>query len=134
MYINPRTVDEIFKFPPGIPSKYPPCNATQTDAGDIVVEMAVAGFKPEDIDVSFDGTTLEVSGKSSYVPTEGKPIMQGIAARDFKRAFGAKGGFELQTAEMDQGMLRIVLKSKTEKHVVKVKPVSKETKESLLLG
>lgn len=129
MYIQSKTIDEIINSFGGI--KYPPCNATRVDSGDIVIEMAVAGFKPDDISVEFDNTVLTVVGKSSYVPIEGKIIMQGIAARDFRRVFTTNGSFRLESAEMDQGMLKIVLKSTAEKQIVKVVPSSKE---SLLLS
>lgn len=129
MYIQSKTIDEIFNSFGGI--KYPPCNATRVESGDIIIEMAVAGFKPDDISVEFDSTILTIVGTSSYVPVQGKAIIQGIAARDFRRVFTTNGSFRLESAEMDQGMLKIVLKSTSEKQVVKVVP---STKESLLLG
>lgn len=110
--------------------KYPPCNAVRTEEGNIVVEIAAAGFKPEDIEVTFDGSVLEIIGKSSIESTQGFYLIRGIGQRDFKRSYRITGAFELESAEMDQGLLKVTLRAESPKKKITV--VAKDKQELLL--
>lgn len=115
----------------GTSQNYPPCNAYQDSDKNITVELAVAGFSPDQLDINFDGYELTVEGKSKTEVEQREWFIHGLAQRDFKRRFTVKGSYELAWANLYQGILTIKLKNS--KSSTKVEILSKEP-EQLLLG
>ena len=103
--------DDIAK---NIPN-YPPYNIIQTGENTYTIEIAVAGFGQQDIDIEIDGGKLTVRGKlqSAVDPLEEelkeKFLVKGIANRAFTRTFGLEDKLEVVNAELFNGMLKIVL-------------------------
>lgn len=87
---------------------YPPYNIRKTGANTYVIEMAVAGFGRQDIDITLEDNTLKISGNT--VADTGKTyLFKGIAERPFSRAFTLADTVEIKNAELVNGMLRIFL-------------------------
>ena len=89
---------------------YPPYNielvAGEPDA--LRITLAVAGFAPDQLEVSTENGELCIRGKQG----EESPrafLHRGIAARQFKRSFGLASGVEVRKAELDNGLLVIEL-------------------------
>ena len=64
---------------------YPPYNIEKTGDDSYRITMAVAGFRPEDLDITVKDNMLFVSGR---VANEGQPaevLYRGIAGRAFER-------------------------------------------------
>jgi molecular chaperone IbpA len=99
--------DELAK---NIPN-YPPYNIVQTGENSYTIEIAVAGFGQQDIDIEIDGGKLTVRGKlqSAEDPREQKYLAKGIANRAFTRTFGLEDKVEVKDAELFNGMLKIAL-------------------------
>jgi HSP20 family molecular chaperone IbpA len=104
---------------------YPPYNIELlSDGGSepaaLRITLAVAGFAPEDLEVSVEGGELVIHGKQQ----DEKPrdyLHRGIAARQFKRSFQLASGVEVRKAELDNGLLAIELvRPQAEKRVLKV--------------
>ncbi len=91
--------------------KYPPTNII-AEGEDIVLEMAVAGYSKENLNVSLDGKTLTVTGTKKVVEEDSniKYIRKGISSKNFTRAFIITDR-EVSSVELTDGMLRITLKS-----------------------
>ena len=73
---------------------YPPYNVEQIDEGGVRITLAVAGFRPEELQVSVEAGQLTVSGRREP-KGEGADaafLHRGIAARGVPRAVGVAGG------------------------------------------
>lgn len=96
-------------------ANYPPFNVRKVDDNRYVIEIAVAGFAKQDLDVELQDNKLVVRGNvSAETPVEGDLLYQGIAARAFTRAFALSDKLEVKNAELLNGMLRISLERMVE--------------------
>ena len=57
------TLKSIAQQSTGLIQKYPPYNIKKVDENRYVIEMAVAGFSKQDLDLELTGTTLTIKGK-----------------------------------------------------------------------
>ena len=89
---------------------YPPYNILK-DGQNYTVEIAVAGFKREEIDIEVKENELVVSGRVAAQPSEDGPqyIHRGIAAREFTRTFVLSDDVVVRGADLQNGMLLIQL-------------------------
>ncbi len=84
------------------------------------VTLAVAGFGPEELEVSIEDGELSIRGKQREEQTRDY-LHRGIAARQFKRSFQLASGVEVRKAELDNGLLAIELvRPRKEKRVMKI--------------
>lgn len=93
-------------------NQFPPFNLLKVFDG-YVIEMALAGFKKEDIQIQHDkkNSTLKISGTSNKTTVpDSEVIHQGIASRQFSRAFTVAENLEVESAKMEDGVLAIKLK------------------------
>lgn len=90
---------------------YPPFDLIKTGDNDYRIELAVAGFKPEEIDITAQQNVLIVSGaKQADTETKGTDyIYRGIANRSFERRFALADHIQVRGADMKDGMLAIEL-------------------------
>jgi molecular chaperone IbpA len=93
--------------------KYPPYNIRQVSADKFVIEMAVAGFSKQDIEVTLKGNTLVVNGNiaNDKNKDEDTYLYKGIADRSFTHEFKIADKVEIKDAEMVNGMLKIWLEN-----------------------
>lgn len=96
--------DELTK---NIPS-YPPYNIKKTGDNTYVIEMAVAGFARQDIEIEFADDKLIVTGKTAD-DAENEYLFKGIANRAFTRTFALNEQIEIKDAGLFNGMLQIAL-------------------------
>lgn len=88
---------------------YPPYNIKKVDDTHYVIEMAVAGFGQNEIDIEIDGGKLVVKGNVTSTDDEDNFLFKGIAARAFTRTFALNDQVEVKDAELFNGMLKIAL-------------------------
>ncbi len=88
---------------------YPPYNIRKVDDKHYVIEMAVAGFGQNEIDIEIDGGKLIVKGNVQSTEAEDDFLFKGIAARAFTRTFALNDQVEVKDAELFNGMLKIAL-------------------------
>lgn len=89
---------------------YPPYNIEKTGEFDYALTMALAGFGPEDVEILQEENTLVVRGG---VPESGRQrewLHRGIATRAFERRFVLADHTEIDSAELRNGLLTIVLR------------------------
>lgn len=91
-------------------SSYPPYNIEKTGEDNYVLTMAVAGFGPEDIEVTTHENTLTVSGKAPQPQDNGRVLYRGIAGRAFERRFVLADHIVVEGAQLDNGLLHIALR------------------------
>jgi len=88
-------------------SEYPPYNIERVSEDKYTLELAVAGFKKEDIDISIEKNTLKIEGESAKKDAD--YIHKGLASRKFTRAFHLNKYMEVDTAKMEDGILKVYL-------------------------
>jgi molecular chaperone IbpA len=90
---------------------YPPYNIRKNDENKYTIEIAVAGFGQNEIDIEIDGGKLIVKGNidASLDAMEDTFLFKGIATRAFTRAFAIDDYIEVKNAELFNGMLKIAL-------------------------
>ena len=88
-------------------SEYPPYNIERVSEDKYTLELAVAGFKKEDIDISIEKNTLKIEGESAKKDAD--YIHKGLASRRFTRAFHLNKYMEVDKADMEDGILKINL-------------------------
>ena len=91
---------------------YPPFDLIKLGDNDYRIELAVAGFKPEEIDITAQQNVLVVSGRKSEESDEtgSDYIYRGIANRSFERRFALADHIQVRGADLKDGLLAIELK------------------------
>ena len=91
---------------------YPPFNLKKTDENKYVIEMAVAGFAKQDIEITLENNKLLIKGKSQ-VDSEPKTnyLHMGIASRAFTRQFTLADNVVINNAHLINGMLKVWLEN-----------------------
>jgi molecular chaperone IbpA len=88
---------------------YPPFNVEQTAEDAFRIELAVAGFGPDDLSIEFRDNTLLVTGRKGPVEEARRFLHRGIAERGFERRFGLADYVRVQGASLENGVLTIDL-------------------------
>ncbi len=87
---------------------YPPHNIVKYDENHYGIEIAVAGFRKEEISVEVDQAQLTVTGTKSIDVNESKEYLhRGLAARDFEQSYTLAEFMNVVGAEVADGMLKI---------------------------
>jgi len=91
---------------------YPPFDLIKLGENDYRIELAVAGFKPDEIDITAQQNVLLVTGRKKEEAEEGKGqnyVYRGIATRSFERRFALADHIQVRGADMKDGLLSIDL-------------------------
>ena len=88
---------------------YPPYNIEATSENAYRLSMAVAGFAPEDLDITVKENELLVSGKSRKDEDAAKYLHRGIARRAFERHFQLADHIKVAGASLANGLLHVDL-------------------------
>jgi molecular chaperone IbpA len=91
---------------------YPPFDLIKLGENDYRIELAVAGFKADEIDITAQQNVLIVSGKKKEEEAEKKDsdyIYRGIATRSFERRFALADHIQVRGADLKDGMLSVEL-------------------------
>ena len=91
---------------------YPPFDLIKLGDNDFRIELAVAGFKPDELDITAQENVLTVSGrkKDEGEEKDNNYIYRGIATRSFERRFALADHIQVRGADMKDGLLAIELK------------------------
>jgi molecular chaperone IbpA len=87
---------------------YPPFDLIKEGDNEYRIELAVAGFGSEELDITAQQNVLIVSGRKKDEP-EANYIYRGIATRSFERRFALADHVHVRSAEMKDGLLSIEL-------------------------
>ena len=88
---------------------YPPFNIERQGEDDYRITLAVAGFRPGDIDITAQQNLLVVQGKKRAESSQGEMLHVGIANRGFERRFELADFVRVEAADMADGLLVIDL-------------------------
>lgn len=90
-------------------SDWPPYDIERKGDNDYRISMAVAGFGPDDIELTQHGTTLLVTGQRKAADKNREVLHQGIASRSFKLPFNLADHVKVVGAGLDNGLLTVDL-------------------------
>jgi molecular chaperone IbpA len=92
-----------------IGDKYPPFNIEKRGEDAYRITLAVAGFKPNDLDITAHQNLLVVQGRKGDEPVDGQFLHVGIAQRGFERRFELADYVRVENADLADGLLTIDL-------------------------
>lgn len=97
-------------------STFPPHNIVKLDDNRYVVELAVAGFAKDEIDVTIADGNLTIKGSKAEKNENVMYIHRGIGTRSFTKTIKVADTIEVQGAEYKDGILRIGLENIIPEH------------------
>jgi HSP20 family molecular chaperone IbpA len=88
---------------------YPPYNVEARGERGVRITLAVAGFSPDQLEITVEDRQLTVAGRRGAPEGEGgrEFLHRGIAARGFVRSFVLADGMEVEAARLEHGLLHI---------------------------
>ncbi|MBA4012554.1 MAG: heat-shock protein [Phenylobacterium sp.] len=89
---------------------YPPYNIERTDENAYRVEIAVAGFRPEELNIEVKENLLTVQGRKAANDDQRRFLHRGLAERNFERRFQLADYVVVTEAKLADGLLSISLK------------------------
>ncbi|MFO1015807.1 MAG: Hsp20 family protein [Caulobacteraceae bacterium] len=89
---------------------YPPYNIERTGENAYRIEIAVAGFKPEDLNIEVKENLLTVQGRKPANDETKRYLHRGLAERNFERRFQLADYVVVTDADLSDGLLAISLK------------------------
>ncbi len=101
-------LDQVTRFEPG--ESFPSYDIEKTGENAYRVEIAVAGFKPEELNVEVKENTLTVTGRKTANEDGRRYLHRGLAERNFERRFQLADYVFVTDADLHDGLLCISLK------------------------
>ena len=93
---------------------YPPYNVVKLDDNNFVIELAVAGFGKDSINLTVQDSVLSIEGsQETNDDNEANYLHKGISSRKFRRTFDLADYVEVTDATVKDGVLKVTL----ERHI-----------------
>ena len=106
-----RIFDRMMTASPQTQQSYPPYNITINDDYFYTIELALAGFKEEEIDIELEDGVLTIKGSTEQRTDDKEYVHKGIAARAFTRKFTLVDTILVQGATFKDGILSVYLEN-----------------------
>jgi HSP20 family molecular chaperone IbpA len=105
---------------------YPPYNVEDRGAGGLRITLAVAGFSPDQLQVTVEDRQLVIAGRrdGGAGKSDDAYLHRGIAARGFLRSFVLADGMVVEAASLEHGLLHIDLARPEPEKRVQTIPIS----------
>ena len=107
--INDDYLDRFFNVPSSHTSNYPPFNLIQINNVESRLEVALAGFKKDEVSVYTEFGKLHVEGKQEESEDVGEFVHKGLAQRSFTRHWTLADDTEVRQVSFDDGLLVVEL-------------------------
>jgi len=105
--------DKVFE---GTSSNYPPYNVIQLNNIETRLEIALAGFKKEEVHAFTEYGKLFVRGEKEHSDETGTYVHKGLAQRNFERSWTLAEGTEVTNVLFEDGLLTITVKKVVPEH------------------
>ena len=90
-------------------SNYPPYNLIQVNNHESKLEIALAGFKKDELKVYTEFGKLYIEGKKEESEVDGEFIHKGLAQRSFQRVWTISDDTEVRSVKFEDGLLTVEL-------------------------
>ena len=90
-------------------SNYPPYNLIQLNNHESRLEIALAGFKKDELKVFTEFGKLHVEGKKETSETDGEFVHKGLAQRSFQRVWQVTDDTKVGSVKFEDGLLTVEL-------------------------
>jgi molecular chaperone IbpA len=91
-------------------TNYPPYNVIKFGESDYIIEMAVAGFKREEITIELENDVLSIRGvKRDQKADTTQYLYHGLSARGFHRQFTLHSDLVVKDANLEDGILKVLV-------------------------
>ena len=97
-------------------SNYPPYNLVQLNNHESKLEIALAGFKKDEVKVYTEFGKLDVEGKKEESEIDGTFVHKGLAQRDFQRVWTITDDTKVGSVKFVDGLLTVELKKIVPEH------------------
>ena len=88
---------------------YPPYDIEVTGENAYRLTMAVAGFTPDELEITVKENSLVISGQAKPGKEETRSLYRGIARRAFERRFQLADFIKVKSASLENGLLSVAL-------------------------
>ena len=90
-------------------NEYPPYDIIKEGESNYKIELAVAGFKKDELSIQLKDNTLTIKGESNSKNSNGDYLHKNIARRSFSKNFTLAENIEVGDAEFEDGVLGVSL-------------------------
>ena len=90
-------------------NEYPPYDIIKEGESNYTIELAVAGFKKDELSIQLKDNTLTIKGESNSKNSNGDYLHKNIARRSFSKNFTLAENIEVGDAEFEDGVLGVSL-------------------------
>ena len=97
-------------------SNYPPYNLIQLNNHESKLEIALAGFKKDELQVYTEFGKLYVKGKKEESKVDGEFVHQGLAQRSFERVWTVSDDTKIGSVKFEDGLLTVGLNKIVPEH------------------
>jgi len=106
-----NTLEAMLDTVPNTSDKFPPHNIIKLDDQKYVVELAVAGFNEDEIDITVEDGVLKIAGEKKETEDEIEYLHKGIGTRSFTKSIKLIDTVEVHGAQYKNGILKIGLEN-----------------------
>ena len=99
--------DELERVTNHAKDSYPPHNVVKYDDLKYDIELAIAGFSKDDIDIELKDHVLSVKGERQARRDQDQYVHKGISGRKFNKSFRLSEYAEVSGADMKDGKLTV---------------------------
>ena len=97
-------------------SNYPPYNLIQLNNHESKLEIALAGFKKDELQVYTEFGKLYVKGKKEESEVDGEFVHKGLAQRSFERVWTVSDDTKVGSVKFEDGLLTVELNKIVPEH------------------
>ena len=108
-------LDRVFDFQE-VQSNYPPYNLIQLNNHESKLEIALAGFKKNELKVYTEFGKLYVEGKKEEPENNGEFVHKGLAQRSFQRVWTVSDDTKVGSVKFEDGLLSVELNKIVPEH------------------
>jgi molecular chaperone IbpA len=113
-------------------TNYPPYNIIKHDGTSYEIEIALAGFKAEEIKVSTEQNILRVASKVEKRDAERTYLHQGLSKRSFSNTWQLADDVKVSSVNYNDGLLSVLLEKIIPEHQRKITYTIGVTEKQLL--
>ena len=113
-----ENLNRLADFARGEGDSYPPYNIEKTGDGSYTIQMALAGFTRDEIDVTVQDNMLIIVGRTAEPAADSQRefLHRGIAKRAFERRFQLADTIKVTSAGFENGLLNVELVREIPEH------------------